>query len=725
MKGAYGSMKILSKMMRFFTAATIAMSCMFTMPTAYTAYAEEGRCGTSTNWTLSNGTLTISGSGAVTAAGWTQYSDKITNVVVEDGVTTITASAFKDHTSLQSVRLADSVTAVGASAFSGCSSLESVDLSDSMVNINATVFRLCVNLKQITLPKNLQLIKESAFYGCLKLESIELPSTVTSIGDYAFGGTGLQSVTLNDGLQTIGTKAFDISCFPIINIPDSVTSIGSQAFGQVYTNVMYMNGLIYGGYAGNKTFVTIYGKAGSAAEQFAASAGLEFHEGIYVAHTCSGQWLIEKIATCQSEGQRYYICNTCGKKYTETIPIGDHIMGSWKVTKPATCTADGTETSTCQYCTKSESRTIPATGHSFGAWEVTKEATCTADGVETQTCSGCKQSNTRTIPATGHSYGAWVVTKEATCTVDGVETQTCGGCGDKKTRSITAPGHNYGDWSLVKDPTFTEEGLEEQICSGCKQKQTRSIPKLEGYTISASCGYGGSISPSGDQIYAVSSSVTYTFTPIDGYEISDVIVNNQSVGKQTSYTFYNLLKDQTIRVEFEKIPPVPTCSIITVTSTKAYWEPTDSSFSMSDFTITAKIVAGDEVMMVNITDQCKPVDTPKTMFQKGKYGSVQLSFQYTGDKAAIVEYLKTNTISSFVTVAMKGDGNMDQIIDADDSCMALTAYVVSLTQGRCDLTDTEFALLNIIKDGRMDADDATAILRYYVDSLTGGGRWED
>ena len=45
---------------------------------------------------------------------------------------------------------------------------------------------------------------------------------------------------------------------------------------------------------------------------------------------------------------------------------------------------------------------------------------------------------------------------------------------------------------------------------------------------------------------------TYTFTPNDGYEIKDVLINGVSVGRVESYTFTGVTSDQTLEVQFEK-----------------------------------------------------------------------------------------------------------------------------------------------------------------------------
>lgn len=70
------------------------------------------------------------------------------------------------------------------------------------------------------------------------------------------------------------------------------------------------------------------------------------------------------------------------------------------------------------------------------------------------------------------------------------------------------------------------------------------------FTITASAGQGGSITPSGAVSVAKGGSQTFTIKPSGNYEIEDVKVDNQSVGKKTEYTFENVTKAHTIAATF-------------------------------------------------------------------------------------------------------------------------------------------------------------------------------
>ncbi|NCC69366.1 MAG: hypothetical protein EOM14_14450, partial [Clostridia bacterium] len=70
------------------------------------------------------------------------------------------------------------------------------------------------------------------------------------------------------------------------------------------------------------------------------------------------------------------------------------------------------------------------------------------------------------------------------------------------------------------------------------------------YTISASAGTGGSISPSGSQSVAKGGSKTFAIIPDSGYRLADVKVDGASVGAVSSYTFSNITSAHTISAEF-------------------------------------------------------------------------------------------------------------------------------------------------------------------------------
>lgn len=126
-----------------------------------------------------------------------------------------------------------SVTAIADSAFMYCGSLRSVTVPNSVHEIGSYAFTAS-GLKQITLSKSITEIKDYTFANC-GLGSITIPDKVTRIGHLAFFGcSDLHDVVLPEGLQSIGEGAFlSAGFFPgylNVNLPNTLTQLGNAAF---------------------------------------------------------------------------------------------------------------------------------------------------------------------------------------------------------------------------------------------------------------------------------------------------------------------------------------------------------------------------------------------------------------------------------------------------------------------------------------------------------------
>ena len=65
----------------------------------------------------------------------------------------------------------------------------------------------------------------------LNINTVNISNGITRIGDYAFNGLGITSITIPDSVTSIGNDAFgDCGNLTDITIPDSVTSIGGRVF---------------------------------------------------------------------------------------------------------------------------------------------------------------------------------------------------------------------------------------------------------------------------------------------------------------------------------------------------------------------------------------------------------------------------------------------------------------------------------------------------------------
>ena len=128
-------------------------------------------------------------------------------------------------------------------AFKGCNNLISADLT-GVVTIGDCAFGES-GLTSVTLSEGLTRIGDSAFFRNKSLTNITVPASVKTWGEWLFSESGLISVTLSEGLEAIGEVAFsDCKSLMSVTIPASVRTWGSEAFsGSGLTSVTLSEGL--------------------------------------------------------------------------------------------------------------------------------------------------------------------------------------------------------------------------------------------------------------------------------------------------------------------------------------------------------------------------------------------------------------------------------------------------------------------------------------------------
>ena len=262
---------------------------------------DSGICGSSGNesnvtWTLTknggkvtiNGTetdaytLTISGTGTMDGGSYNDvqinrglpwyenYRYKITEIVIERGVTNIGNVAFYDCKNVVSVSLPDTLDTIGSLAFYGCESLVITEIPSNVAKVMSSAFAGCKSIENITIKGNLDWTLYNTFRNCTSLKSVTIAGKSSTIYGSAFSGcTSLEcinvsldtdnygycsengilyqklagvvdklvkcpanvtSCTVKNSVKTISSNAFEDFELENIVIPEGVTELGNSAF---------------------------------------------------------------------------------------------------------------------------------------------------------------------------------------------------------------------------------------------------------------------------------------------------------------------------------------------------------------------------------------------------------------------------------------------------------------------------------------------------------------
>ncbi|MBR5062635.1 MAG: leucine-rich repeat domain-containing protein [Prevotella sp.] len=97
--------------------------------------------------------------------------------------------------------------------------------------IGEEAFENCSGLTTVTLPPYLFYIEQRAFSGCTGLTSIVIPERVMEIGNYAFYGSGIKSLTIGRKVKSIGSGSFS-NCKNLtsVSLPGILTTVSSRLF---------------------------------------------------------------------------------------------------------------------------------------------------------------------------------------------------------------------------------------------------------------------------------------------------------------------------------------------------------------------------------------------------------------------------------------------------------------------------------------------------------------
>ena len=218
-------------------ALLLAFVLVFTCAPTVRAEGESGSCGAGLTWSLSAGTLTVSGSGAMsdfydsTMAPWYPLREEIQRISLPEGLTHVGKLAFYGCENVLSVSIPGSVVSIGDYAFAHCEGMQILSLG-SVRTIGKAAFSDCYNLLALDLPGSLQSIGIKGFYRCQSISTVTVPSSVTSLGVSTFAYCkNLISADVRANVQQLPEYMF-FGCERLssVALPSSMNDMGTYSF---------------------------------------------------------------------------------------------------------------------------------------------------------------------------------------------------------------------------------------------------------------------------------------------------------------------------------------------------------------------------------------------------------------------------------------------------------------------------------------------------------------
>lgn len=442
-------------------------------------------------------TVRAIGSGAFSSSG-------LKEVVLPEGLMTISSGSFCYSSNLEKVFIPASVTIIGSTAFKNCISLDEVEFgAGSELNQISNSFDNCTSLESIIIPASIRIIDKGAFSGCSKLKTVYCAMTknewdnitkhedsfpsdttiVTSLDKTIFAYeeseeeilikgvmNGYKEIIIPaaiDGKPVTGIVSLrDTNGMKKLIIPDNVKSIGEKAFMGCtnLTEVIIIDSCESIGesaFEGCEALTKIdFGKNSSLESiEEATFKNCTSLQSIYIPDS------VKKINSSVFEGCTSLTAvtggngtkNVCSDSFPEdcanitvtSCPSSSLYSEAYK--KGCNCVAE----------------------HNYSVKVEKVKSTCVNRGYTVYSCICGKTEKRDFTDLTSHEYVEHEG-KAATCTTAGWEPyRTCSNCEYTSYKPIPKTGHSFTNYIYNNDATLEHDGTKTAICdNGCGAEKT-------------------------------------------------------------------------------------------------------------------------------------------------------------------------------------------------------------------------------------------------------------
>lgn len=203
------------------------------------------------------------------------WCKNLESVNLPDGLTTIANNTFYGCEKLNGIIIPEGVTRIGTTAFYECNALETINIPSSVESIGTDCFKLCRGLKGVYITDlaawcaikhanpdngsgtgmawspvagdgNPLMWAHNLYLNGELVTDLVIPGSITTVEGHAFrGATCLKSITLEEGVTTLGMLAFSgCTSLEVIRIPKSLKKVETRwVIGPSFSSVSVSKGV--------------------------------------------------------------------------------------------------------------------------------------------------------------------------------------------------------------------------------------------------------------------------------------------------------------------------------------------------------------------------------------------------------------------------------------------------------------------------------------------------
>ena len=556
----------------------------------------------------------------------------------------------------------------------------------------------------------------------------------------------IMTVVIEDGITSIGNKAFYDHAFTSVTIPNSVTTIGEFAFldckltsitvDENNANYKSVNGVLYS--KDGKTLIQYPASKSDTSYVIPDGVTTIFKSAFENSDNLTSITIpnsVTSIGDFAFRGSDNLISITIPNDVTR---IGSQIFmlcGSLKnVVIPSSVTTiaynafcDCSSLETIIYCGTEEqwnnitketdwdtnAGEYAVQYHSFDNGVISTEPTHTTYGVKIYTCTVCSETKTEPVDKlTAHEWGEGTVTTDPTHTTEGVKTYTCA-CGETKTEPVEKlPEHEWDEGAVTTDPTHTTEGVRTYTCP-CGETRTESVEKLpehewdEGAVTTAP-----TYTKEGIRTYTCTCGATKTESvPVleIGPDTPTISIDSKTVAQGSTFKISVMISNNpgVVSMYLNLIYDTEVLELLSVEDEGLL---KGNVFGQS-FTSPYAITWDDSTASGNNTANGNLVTLTFKVKDEAKLGTTAVSISY--NVGNIIDFNLKNVdfaiIDGVITIVdyTPGDVNMDGEVNAID-----VAFVRRHLAGWEDYQEISVDAADVNKDGDVNATDVALLRRY-------------